>query len=93
MKILLSGSSGFIGYHLTQRLLNEDFYVVGIDDHNDYYSPSLKEERLSKISSKNFKFYKANVNDDLSFIKERFDVAINLAAQAGVRVNKSREHL
>ncbi|MDT2848672.1 NAD-dependent epimerase [Vagococcus carniphilus] len=89
-KILVTGSSGFIGYHLSKRLCQEGLKVIGIDNHNDYYDVDLKESRLQKLSEeKNFKFFKADISDkgivDSIFETERPDVVINLAAQAGVR--------
>ena len=89
MKILLTGSSGFIGFHLANKLLKLNHEVFGIDNHNDYYNVALKKERLSLLKHKNFYF----TNSDISNLKleNKFDVAINLAAQAGVRVNKEQE--
>ena len=54
MKIFVTGSSGFIGFHLVKKLLNDGHSVVGIDDHNDYYNPALKFKRLSLLNSNNF---------------------------------------
>ena len=92
MKILVTGSSGFIGFHLVNILLNSGHKVVGIDDNNDYYNPKLKLERLTLLNSKNFTFYESDIND-LAVAEKNFDLAINLAAQAGVRVPKGKEHL
>ena len=92
MKIFVTGSSGFIGFHLIQELLNAGHEVVGIDDHNDYYNPDLKVDRLTLLNSKNFTFYKCDVNQ-ISLNEKSFDLAINLAAQAGVRVLKEKQHL
>ena len=92
MKVLVTGSSGFIGFHLIKKLLNAGHEVVGIDDHNDYYNPDLKLKRLALLKSKNFSFHLSDINNIL--IEDRnFDLAINLAAQAGVRVSKDKEHL
>ena len=91
MKILVTGSAGFIGMHVCVNLLKKDFQVVGIDNLNDYYDPQLKIDRNNEILSlgKSFKFMKCDLldKDQLTnvFNNEKFDVVINLAAQAGVR--------
>ena len=89
--ILVTGAAGFIGFYLTARLLKEtDATVVGLDNLNDYYDTSLKDYRLSKLTSeKNFTFIKGDLADrnlinDL-FDRYHFDIVVNLAAQAGVR--------
>ena len=92
MKFLVTGSSGFIGFHLIKKLLDAGHEVVGIDDHNDYYNPDLKLKRLALLNSKNFTFHKMNINS-ISIKDRNFDLAINLAAQAGVRVSKDKEYL
>ena len=92
MKILVTGSSGFIGFHLIKRLLCEGHEIIGVDNHNDYYDVSLKELRLNSLGTKNFSFYKQDINK-LSISESGFDMAINLAAQAGVRVKKEHEYL
>ena len=92
MKVLVTGSSGFIGFHLIKKLLNSGHEVVGIDDHNDYYNPDLKLKRLALLESKNFSFHLMDINS-ISIKDRNFDLAINLAAQAGVRVSKEKEHL
>ena len=94
MKILVTGSSGFIGFHLTKKLINLNHQVVGIDMMNNYYSVQLKKDRLNflnKVSHnrKSFQFYKANIcNKTIMkkiFKEHNFDIVVNLAAQAGVR--------
>ncbi|MDB9776517.1 GDP-mannose 4,6-dehydratase [Alphaproteobacteria bacterium] len=92
MKILITGCSGFIGFHLSQKLLSMGHEIVGIDMMNSYYDIKLKKLRLNhlfKTSKKNFKFYKININSkkntNMVFQKYSFDRVINLAAQAGVR--------
>lgn len=90
MKILLTGSSGFIGFHLAKKLLSMGHEVIGFDDMNDYYEPSLKEARLGKlIPHKQFKFYHADLVDRNKiatvFSENQIDIVVNLAAQAGVR--------
>ena len=92
MRVFVTGSSGFIGFHLVKKLLNDGHEVVGIDDHNDYYSQSLKYKRLSLLKSNNFSFYETDLND-ININECNFDLAINLAAQAGVRVTKEKEYL
>ena len=91
MKILVTGAAGFIGAFLCKRLLEttkDD--IIGLDNLNDYYDVSLKEERLKILSSfKNFKFIKGDLSDkpfiDNLFKEYKFDIVVNLAAQAGVR--------
>lgn len=92
MRVFVTGSSGFIGFHLVKKLLNDGHEVVGIDDHNDYYNPALKTKRLSLLSSNNFSFYETDINN-LNINESNFDLAINLAAQAGVRVPKEKQLL
>lgn len=87
MKILITGMAGFIGNRLA-RLMPSDFDIVGIDNMNTYYDVTLKEERLKNMPS-NTRFIKMDLTDksalDELFAAEKFDVVINLAAQAGVR--------
>ena len=91
--ILISGSSGFIGSNLCKKLLltYEGIRVVGVDNMNDYYDVSLKEDRLRQIEElhKDFTFVKGDISDkafiDDLFDKYHFDIVVNLAAQAGVR--------
>jgi len=90
MKILVTGSAGFIGSALTLRLLNRGDEVVGIDNHNDYYDPDLKEARLSRyINDTNYTHIRMGIEDRDSvkslFKEHNFDSVVNLAAQAGVR--------
>ncbi len=91
--ILISGSSGFIGSNLCKKLLltYEGIRVVGVDNMNDYYDVSLKEDRLRQIEelNKDFTFVRGDISDkafiDDLFDKYHFDIVVNLAAQAGVR--------
>ncbi len=92
MRVFVTGSSGFIGFHLVKKLLSDGHEVVGIDDHNDYYNPALKFKRLSLLKSKNFSFYETDINN-INIKENNFDLAVNLAAQAGVRVPKEKQHL
>lgn len=90
MNILITGVAGFIGFHLSNLLLKENHLLVGIDNMNNYYDPSLKEDRLSILKqNSNFIFHKVDITDkpslDNLFETLRPDYVINLAAQAGVR--------
>ena len=98
MKILVTGSAGFIGANLVLRLLDSEtpLNLVGLDNLNDYYDPSLKEYRLRQIEAKaaarpqhEYRFFKGDLADkafiDRLFEENRFDIVVNLAAQAGVR--------
>jgi len=90
MKIFVTGSAGFIGSALSLRLLERGDTIVGIDNHNNYYDPTLKEARLSRhINNPNYSHIKGDIEDrgliEKVFKKNSFDVVVNLAAQAGVR--------
>ena len=90
MKILVTGSAGFIGSALTLRLLERGDEVVGIDNHNNYYDPKLKDARLSRhIDHENYTHIKLDIEDEQSisrlFKESQFEGVVNLAAQAGVR--------
>jgi UDP-glucuronate 4-epimerase len=89
-KILVTGCAGFIGFHLTKRLLERGDRVVGLDSLNDYYDVRLKQDRLKQLKSyADFKFCQMDLADRDGvarlFEMERFDRVVNLAAQAGVR--------
>lgn len=89
-KVLITGAAGFIGYHLSERLLAEGFQVTGLDNLNGYYSPRLKNDRLERLkNSPAFQFAQLDVADGPGimrlFASGRFEVVIHLAAQAGVR--------
>ena len=92
MKILVTGSSGFIGFHLVRKLLEHGHEVVGIDNHNNYYNVGLKLKRLNLLRGERFKFFLQDLNC-LQIEDDDFDIAINLAAQAGVRVSKAQSNL
>ena len=90
MKILVTGSAGFIGFHLSRSLLNDGHEILGIDNINSYYDIKLKLARLDQLKSyNNFQFVKANISNK-SQIEQYFNAfnpqkVVNLAAQAGVR--------
>ncbi|MGB7799862.1 NAD-dependent epimerase [Buttiauxella sp.] len=90
MKYLVTGSAGFIGFHVSERLLNAGHQVIGIDNLNDYYDVNLKQARLDLLAPHaSFRFEQIDLADrnamaDL-FATEKFDRVIHLAAQAGVR--------
>ncbi|MDC0457940.1 NAD-dependent epimerase/dehydratase family protein [Alphaproteobacteria bacterium] len=91
MKVLVTGIAGFIGMHVGSRLLDIGHNVIGIDNLNDYYDINLKKARLKELTlkKKKFKFIKLDISNrkkiEALFLKERFEIVINLAAQAGVR--------
>ena len=89
-RILVTGSAGFIGYHLCKSLLDDDYEVLGIDIINDYYDPKLKHARLDQLAPfKNFTFEKIDIADRKSLTRSfqsfKPNKVVNLAAQAGVR--------
>ena len=91
MKILVTGAAGFIGAFLAKRLLEtSNDQIIGVDNLNDYYDVSLKDARLKMLNKySNFKFIKGDISDkafiDKLFSEYKFDIVVNLAAQAGVR--------
>ena len=90
MKVLVTGSAGFIGSSLSLRLLDRGDEVIGIDNHNDYYDPVLKEARLNRhLNHPNYKHIRMDIEDkeavELLFKEYQFEGVVNLAAQAGVR--------
>jgi UDP-glucuronate 4-epimerase len=90
MKILVTGVAGFIGMHSAKKLLDDGHEIIGIDNLNDYYDVSLKEDRLKALESyKNFRFLKLDIKDQKDvlnlFKKESPQRVLHLAAQAGVR--------
>ncbi len=96
-KILITGSSGFIGMHLSKSLLEDGYSVCGIDNMNDYYDPSLKEARLNLLHNyDNFTFKKIDISNlqDVEIVFDKFEpeIVINLAAQAGVRYSLENPH-
>jgi len=96
-KILVTGAAGFIGFHLTRRLIERGDEVVGLDNLNDYYDVSLKEARLEQLQRlDNFRFVRLDLADREGmaalFKEERFERVVNLAAQAGVRYSLINPH-
>ena len=99
MKILVTGSAGFIGFHVSRELIKDGHSVTGIDNFNDYYDVNLKIERnkylknYAKERNTNFKVFKVNLTDYDSlnqiFTEQNFDKVVHLAAQAGVRYSIS----
>lgn len=102
MKVLVTGAAGFIGSNLVKKLLEEEpaIQIVGLDNLNDYYDVRLKEWRLKRLEAAavehpecSWRFVKGDLSDksmiDRLFSEEKFDVVVNLAAQAGVRYSIS----
>ena len=90
MKVLVTGSAGFIGSALAIRLLDRGDQVIGIDNHNDYYDPALKESRLARHETQsNYTHLRIDLADRLAmekaFAEHKPQGVINMAAQAGVR--------
>ncbi len=90
MKVLVTGAAGFIGSALSISLLERGDEVVGIDNHNNYYDPALKEARLSRhIDHANYTHIRMDIEDGKAvkkmFVEHQFEGVVNLAAQAGVR--------
>lgn len=97
MKVLVTGSAGFIGSALSIKLLNRGDEVIGIDNHNNYYDPKLKESRLARhLDNKNYTHIRMNIENDMEvkklFQEHKFDGVVNLAAQAGVRYSLENPH-
>ena len=98
MTILVTGSAGFIGFHTTQKLLQNGENVIGLDNFNDYYDPSLKEARNQILEKNpNYKLYRGDLAD-LNFLKKvldenNIDKICHLAAQAGVRYSLTNPHV
>ena len=89
-KYLITGSAGFIGFHLSKKLLLDGSIVTGIDNLNNYYDQNLKKDRNKILKkNKNYKFKKIDIKNykklESVFKKNKFECIINLAAQAGVR--------
>ena len=96
-KILVTGAAGFIGFHLTRRLLERGDEVVGFDNLNDYYDVTLKEARLKQLEGRNgFTFIRGDLADRDGmarlFAQGQFNKVVHLAAQAGVRYSLINPH-
>ncbi len=96
-KVLVTGAAGFIGFHLTKRLLQQGHTVIGLDNLNDYYDPQLKRDRLQQLENlPGFRFVCSGTEQQevmaALFAEERFELVVNLAAQAGVRYSHSNPH-
>ena len=92
MKILVTGAAGFIGFHTAKALMERGDVVVGFDNVNDYYDPTLKEARLTelaRLAHNAWTMVRGDLADEQAvsrlFSAHRFDRVIHLAAQAGVR--------
>jgi UDP-glucuronate 4-epimerase len=97
MKILVTGTAGFIGFHLAKRYCEQGDEVIGIDNLNDYYDVSLKEARLKELEPyENFRFIKLDLADregmEALFCNEVFDLVLHMGAQAGVRYSIENPH-
>lgn len=97
MTYLITGAAGFIGFHLSKRLLAQGKSVVGIDNLNEYYDVNLKKTRLRELEGNSeFTFYKLDLVDregvEKFFSENKFDYVVNLAAQAGVRYSLTNPH-
>lgn len=96
MTVLVTGTAGFIGYHLAMRLLADGHEVIGIDNVNDYYDVSLKEARRANLAEKGHVFYREDLaNGEVVrriFAEHKPTHVVNLAAQAGVRHSLTQPH-
>lgn len=96
-RVLVTGSAGFIGFHLSNKLLANGYQVFGLDNINDYYEVALKKSRLDILKSKeDFTFKQLDLTNkkeiDAYFAEHQFNYVVNLAAQAGVRYSLTHPH-
>ncbi|MDX2066506.1 MAG: NAD-dependent epimerase [Fimbriimonadaceae bacterium] len=96
-KIVVTGAAGFIGFHLSKRLLDRGDEVIGVDMVNDYYDPKLKEDRLAQLTGREgFTFHRIDLADRAAveklFAENDFTRVVHLAAQAGVRYSITHPH-
>lgn len=98
--ILITGAAGFIGFHLSRRLLEAGYQIIGVDNLNNYYSQDLKKSRLQKLEQYiGFRFIMQDISDDQAleeiFCQVQPEIVVNLAAQAGVRysIDHPREYI
>ena len=90
MTTIVTGSAGFIGHALCEKLLKRGDNILGIDNHNDYYDPRIKDARIKRLAEyTNYKHFKVDLSDrqnlDKVFKESKIKKVVNLAAQAGVR--------
>ena len=98
MQILVTGGAGFIGSHLIERLLEEGYEIVCLDNFNDYYNPEIKRSNIKPfLRERNFNLVEADIRDKDTlkkiFEKYKFQKVIHLAAQAGVRLSLKQPNL
>ncbi|MHC4397965.1 MAG: GDP-mannose 4,6-dehydratase [Planctomycetota bacterium] len=89
MKALVTGAAGFIGSHLSERLLIKDWSVVGVDNFDDFYDPQIKRRNIEDcLKNKNFQLVEADIRDSVAMYKvigDGVEIVVHLAARAGVR--------